>query len=184
MGTIALHAGSPQGSVLQAWPVPLRSGGQVSRPQPPVQKAASAAASENSPLYTFTFRLIDYPRSNLSGIWGINDHGKMVGGYNHMNLEIYSADHGYELKGNTFLTIDYPGALQTELFAISKSGEIVGAFGNSPTDRCHGFKLVSGTYTSWIARDPILPSPWASTIWGTSWECVRIRRPVMPLVTC
>lgn len=104
-------------------------------------------ATENSPLYTFTFGVVAFPRSQVSGIWGINDSGKIVGGYDNMNIELYSADHGYELKKNSFSTINYPGAGVTELFGINKSGEVVGAFGNSTTDCCHGFKLVGGTYT-------------------------------------
>jgi uncharacterized membrane protein len=144
---IVLHAGSSPQSPQQVSAALSRSGWQTGQPHSFSPSRVSTEAAENSPLYTYTFGLIDYPRSNVSGIWGINDHGKMVGGYNNTNMELYSADHGYELRGNNFFTINYPGAMQTDLFSINKSGEIVGAFGNSQTDCCHGFKLVSGTYT-------------------------------------
>jgi uncharacterized membrane protein len=145
--TIVLHAGSSPQSPLQVSAVLSRSGWQAGQPHSFFPSRVSTEAAGNSPLYTFTFGLIDYPRSQVSGIWGINDHGKMVGGYNNTNIEAYFADHGYELKKDTFSTIDYPGAGVTELFAINKTGEIVGAFGNTDTDCCHGFKLVSGIYT-------------------------------------
>ena len=143
----AIASVASQASAQQASRLPSRTGTQPHASQTAVLTAVSPAKSENSPLYTFTWGLIDYPRSQVSAIWGINDSGKMVGGYNNTNIVAYFADHGYELKKDTFSTIDYPGAGVTELFALNKTGEIVGAFGNSDTDCCHGFKLVSGTYT-------------------------------------
>ncbi len=130
----------------QAPPRLSRLGPQAHITQPTLRSPASRVQSKNSPLYTFTFGVIAFPRSQISGIWGINDSGKVVGGYNNMNIEIYTADHAYELKGNTFSTIDYPGASQTELFAISKSGHVVGAFEDT-SGNIHGFKLAGGTYT-------------------------------------
>jgi probable HAF family extracellular repeat protein len=100
----------------------------------------------NSPLYTFTFGLIDYPRSQMGLANGINDHGQIVGGYNNTNLEIYTADHGLKLKGDSYSTIDYPGATQTELIGINKHGQVVGAFSDS-SGNIHGFTLASGTFT-------------------------------------
>lgn len=98
------------------------------------------------PQYTFTFGVVAFPRSQISVLVGINDSGRMVGGYNNTNLDIYLADHGYELKGNAFSTIDYPGALQTEVEAINKKGELVGDFEDA-SGNVHGFKLAGKTYT-------------------------------------
>jgi len=123
-----------------------RLGTQVHVAQSTRQSPTSLVQSEKSPLYTFTFGVIAFPRSQISGIWGINDSGKVVGGYNNMNIEIYTADHACELKGNTFSTIDYPDASQTELFGINKSGQMVGAFQDT-SGNIHGFKLAGGTYT-------------------------------------
>jgi len=126
--------------------LPSRTGMKQHAPQPAVRTAPSTTKGESSPLYTFTFGVIAFPRSQISVLCGINDSGRMVGGYNDTNLEIYTADHGYELKGNTFSTIDYPGAQQTEVEAINKKGEMVGDFVDASGNQ-HGFKLAGGTYT-------------------------------------
>lgn len=123
-----------------------RSGIPPHAAQPAAQRAPSRAKNQESPLNTFTFGVIAFPRSQISVLCGINDSGRMVGGYNNTELEIYTADHGYELKGNTFSTIDYPGAQQTEVEAINKSGQLVGDFLDASGNQ-HGFKLAGGTYT-------------------------------------
>jgi uncharacterized membrane protein len=101
--------------------------------------------NQNSPLYTFTFGLIDYPRSQTGQGVGINDHGQIVGGYNDTYLEAYTADHGFELKGDRYSTIDYPGAMQTEVIGINKNGQVVGALLDS-SNYYHGFELASGIF--------------------------------------
>lgn len=126
--------------------LPSRTGMQPHGPQRAAPIAAPATKSENSPLYTFTFGVIAFPRSEVSVLCGINDSGRMVGGYNNTNLSFYLADHGYELKGNSFSTIDYPGALQTEAEALNKSGKVVGDFEDTSGNE-HGFELAGGTYT-------------------------------------
>jgi uncharacterized membrane protein len=123
-----------------------RAGMKTHAPQTAAITADSPATSANSPLYTFTFGVIAFPRSQISVLVGINDSGRMVGGYNNTELDIYTADHGFELKGNTFSTIDYPGAQQTEVEAINKGGEMVGDFLDASGNQ-HGFKLAGGIYT-------------------------------------
>lgn len=142
---IALHAGTPPQGAPQTAPLVSRTGPRVSNDRPIPQNPVPEDSLE-AHLYTFTFGLIDFPRSQVSGAWAINDHGKIVSGYNNTNLEIYTADHGYALKGNTFSTIDYPGAVQTDLFGINKSGQMVGAFEDT-SGNIHGFKLAAGIYT-------------------------------------
>jgi uncharacterized membrane protein len=142
--TFPAHAASPPEPKLRR-AVQSRAGVQVGALQPR-HNAGSAATGESQPLYTFTFGVIAYPRSQMGAVYGINDSGKMVGGYNNTDIEIYTADHGLELKKNNFVTIDYPGAVQSELFAINKSGEMVGAFADS-SGNIHGYELAKGVYT-------------------------------------
>jgi uncharacterized membrane protein len=146
VGIVPLHAGISEGAVPQRSFLLSRCGLQRSTTQLPQPVLASSAANQNSPLYTFTFGLIDYPRSQLGAAYGINDHGQIVGGYNNTNLDIYTADHGFILKGDRYSTIDYPGAVQSELLAINKSGQIVGTLLDS-ANYYHGFTLASGTFT-------------------------------------
>jgi uncharacterized membrane protein len=136
-------------SLAVAQQVPLRlsrSGVRAATAKPADQGLASPVQSTHSPLYTFTFGLVDYPRSQIGAAYGINDSGKIVGGYNNTNVMEYTSDHGFELKDNKYETIDYPGALQTDTFGINKSGEIVGSFVDS-SENVHGFRLAGGTYT-------------------------------------
>ncbi len=130
----------------QAPPRLSRSGVHAATARPADRGPASPAQSARSPLYTFTFGLVDYPRSQIGAAYGINDSGKIVGGYNNTNVMEYTSDHGFELKGDKYSTINYPSALQTDAFGINKSGEIVGSFVDS-SENVHGFKLAGGTYT-------------------------------------
>jgi probable HAF family extracellular repeat protein len=82
----------------------------------------------------------------MAAAYGINDSGRIVGGYNNMWLDGWTSDHGFELKKNSFSTINYPGAVQTGVFGINKKGDIVGAFEDT-AGNIHGFKFSSGTYT-------------------------------------
>lgn len=149
VAAIALHAGTPpQTPAVGPQALFTRSGVQLGeRQRGPQNTSPAAAVGDSSPLFTYTFGLIDYPRSTVSLADAINDSGRIVGGYNNTNINNYTADHGLELKGNSFSTIDYPGALQTEALGINKSGQIVGAFEDSSGNCCHGFKLAGGTYT-------------------------------------
>jgi uncharacterized membrane protein len=145
-GIVPLRAGVSEGVAAQRSFLLSRWGLQRSTTQSPQPGPVSPAVNQNSPLYTFIFGLIDYPRSQTGLADGINDHGQIVGGYNNTNLEIYTADHGFELKGDRYSTIDYPGASQTELIGINKHSQVVGAFSDS-SGNIHGFTLASGTFT-------------------------------------
>jgi uncharacterized membrane protein len=125
-----------------------RTGAQPGEAQPGVQKSmpSSAAVRDSSPAFTYTFGLVDFPRSNSVGAFGINDHGQIVGGYNDVNLMGYPTDHALQLRGNKFSSFDFPGAAQTAAYGIDKSGQIVGVFVDS-SGYYHGFKLVKSTYT-------------------------------------
>lgn len=109
--------------------------------------AAPALPAGSSPLFTFTFGMIDYPRQMGSAAFGVNKAGWVVGGYGAgLFLNTFS-DHGFLLKGNTFSTIDYPGAAWTELDAINDFGEIVGVYGADYVN-IHGFSRTGITFTS------------------------------------
>src|SRR5437870_4330493 len=75
-------AGSPPAAAVQPGRAPFllsRCGLQRSTMQSPQTVPASSAVNQKSPLYTFTFGLIDYPRSQTGQGVGINDHGEIVG---------------------------------------------------------------------------------------------------------
>ena len=121
--------------------------GQNKNQKESVFHGANARRSSPEPsAYTFTHGVVAYPRSSVSGIWGINDSGKIVGGLNNMDIEVYTSDHGYELKGDKFSIVDFPGAQQTEVFAINKSSQMVGAILGADNN-IHGFKLAGGVFT-------------------------------------
>jgi uncharacterized membrane protein len=125
-----------------------RGGVQSSERQPDLPNTAPAAATQGSPLsLTLTFSLIDFPRSTTSTAMGIDDKGRIVGGFNDGNLENYlPGNNAFRLTGNAFSSVAFPGAVQTVAFGINKSGEIVGAFVDSG-GATHGFTLVDKTYT-------------------------------------
>jgi uncharacterized membrane protein len=105
------------------------------------------AIQDSSPQSTYTWGLIDFPRSTNSEANGINDKGQIVGGYNNVNLGLYNlSDYAFRLKGDVFSSINFPGSEGTEAFGINKSGEIIGAFADSG-GTWHGFLLVGKTYT-------------------------------------
>jgi uncharacterized membrane protein len=120
------------------------------------------AIQDSSPQFTYTWGLIDFPRSTSSAANGINDKGEIVGGYNNVSLELYNlSDHTFRLKGNAFSSINFPGAASTEAFGINKSGEIIGAFVDS-SGITHGFLLVGSSYTQLDC--PGLGGPGTSTL--------------------
>ena len=96
---------------------------------------------------TFTWGLIDFPRSNTTTATGIDNQGRIVGGYDDGDVENYvPGNNAFQLKGKAFSSFDFPGAVQTVAFGSNKSGEIIGAFVDS-SGAYHGFTLVDKTYT-------------------------------------
>ena len=75
IGVLALHASPKEpGSAARTL---SRSGARVNSP---LLLSKSSSAIEDSPLYTFTFGVLDYPRSQINVVYGINDSGRIVGG--------------------------------------------------------------------------------------------------------
>ena len=106
----------------------------------------SAQTPDPSGTFSYAFGLIDVPRSTTTGVFGISDAGRIVGGFGDVDLLAYAADHGFMLKGNIFKQIDYPGAIQTAVYAVNKSGQTVGTYVDT-NGFLHGFKLVGTTLT-------------------------------------
>jgi len=66
---------------------------------------------------------VDYPGSNETLPWSINDNGTIVGTYHGSDTE----DHGFIYRNGSFATLDYlKKPSQTDLYGISNAGVIVG----------------------------------------------------------
>lgn len=113
----------------------------------PMGPANRQSQSSSSPPLSFTFGMIDFPKSVASFASGGNKAKHFVGGYGPGVLLNYPSDHGFLLKGTRFIKINYPGAAWTQPNAISDSDLIVGWYGGSYYEG-HGFKLQGSTYKS------------------------------------
>jgi len=105
--------------------------------------AVSPAASQRRVVHaqtglTFTFGLVDFPRSPDSTAQGLNSRGDIVGLYG-PNLPAYEGtEQSYVLEGNTFEELVYPGASYTLGLGINKSRKIVGWYAG-PDGNAHAF---------------------------------------------
>src|SRR6266568_3120308 len=72
-----------------------------------------------------TFTTIDVPGAGVTGVYGINSAGEMVGYYGSDSND--PNKHGFLLSGGNFTYLDYPGAYSTFAFGLNDSGLIVGA---------------------------------------------------------
>jgi uncharacterized membrane protein len=89
------------------------------------------------PVYTYT-TLDDPNASNGTQVYGINNAGQIVGGY-----DIFQ--HGFLLSGGTYTTINDPFATRgTNAWGINGSGQIVGQFATDTTT--DGFVLTTTGY--------------------------------------
>jgi hypothetical protein len=96
---------------------------------------------------SFTFGLIDFPRSPDSTAQGLNSRGDVVGLYG-PNLPAYEGrEQSYVLEGNTFEELVYPGAPYTIGLGINKSRKIVGGYYGSDGN-LHGFLRKGKDYTT------------------------------------
>src|SRR5258708_979543 len=83
-------------------------------------------ASRPALAQSYSLRTVDFPGDAFTFVYGINNAGQVVGGY---NTQLRGGhDHGYLLTGNQLTTIDFPGATDTDLSGINDSGQIVGAY--------------------------------------------------------
>jgi uncharacterized membrane protein len=72
----------------------------------------------------FTFVSFDYPEALSTAIFGINNHGDMVGTYENPA----NSFHGFVYRDGKFTSIDGPDAAFTQIRAINDAGDIVGTF--------------------------------------------------------
>jgi uncharacterized membrane protein len=145
-------ASSPAPPVIQSPQTPavrtqgFSGGGVLEAARQPISNTANAIP-QSSLSFTFSFGLVDFPRSNSNVATGINNRGTIVGGYNDANLEaVVPGDSAFLLSGNGFQSFTFPGAVQTSAYASNESGEIIGAFSDTGAD-LHGFTRVGSTYT-------------------------------------
>lgn len=91
---------------------------------------------------TLTFP-IDFPGPGSTALYGINDHGLVVGRY----TDETGLNHGFVLRlPDTFVEFDYPGAAGTSLNGINNRGVIAGRYADSAGIR-HGFvaRVIEGS---------------------------------------
>lgn len=142
-------ATSPLASYAQSPPQRASRFGRAHDAQP---AAASPPASQRRVVHsqsgvTFTFGLIDFPRSPDTMASGTNSRGDVVGLYG-PNLPTYEGtEQSYVLEGNTFQELVYPGATYTGGLGINKSRKIVGWY-TSPGDNVHAFLRKGKEYTN------------------------------------
>jgi uncharacterized membrane protein/pimeloyl-ACP methyl ester carboxylesterase len=95
---------------------------------------------------SYSLKTVDFPGDAFTFVYGINNPGQVVGGY---NTQLSGGhDHGYLLSGSQMTTIDYPGATDTDLSGINDSGQIVGEYlvdGSGVGSK--GFLLSGGQFT-------------------------------------
>jgi probable HAF family extracellular repeat protein len=123
------------------------------------------------PVYNFT-TLDDPKASNGTQVYGINNAGQMVGGY-----DIFT--HGFLLSGGTYTTVD-DGTAGTNAWGINGSGQIVGQFVNGGTT--DGFVLNNAVYTTLIDPDPSAVSTAAHDINSAGVIVGSFRRNTAPVL--
>jgi uncharacterized membrane protein len=91
-----------------------------------------------------TYTSIDYPGSNGTRVYGINDAGTVVGAYFD-----FTGWHGFLMNGSTYTSFDYPGSYWTEAGGINDAGIVVGSYMDSTNPgRRHGFLMSGNTFSS------------------------------------
>ena len=92
------------------------------------------------------FTTIDVPGAAVTGVYGINAAGEMVGYYGPDNGG-GTDRHGFLYNSGTFTYLDYPGATSTFAFGINDSGLIAGSAEFQGGSTGGGFLYDGATYT-------------------------------------
>lgn len=92
-----------------------------------------------------TFTTIDVPGAGVTGVYGINSAGDMVGYYGATSNDPHK--HGFMLKDGIFTFLDYPGATSTFAYAITDTGVVIGSADFSGGLTTLGFTYDGTTYT-------------------------------------
>src|SRR6266568_8925698 len=93
-----------------------------------------------------TFTTIDVPGAGVTGVYGINSAGEMVGYYCSDSND--PNKHGFLLSGGNFTYLDYPSAYATFAYGINDSGIIVGSAEFQGGLTAVGFSYDGSAYTS------------------------------------
>jgi probable HAF family extracellular repeat protein len=96
-----------------------------------------AYGQEISAPVKITFTTIDVPGAGVTGVYGINSAGEMVGFYGKTGSPPYR---GFLLSSGKFKHIDYPSAYSTTANGINDSGLIVGYAEFNGGTTAQGFK--------------------------------------------
>jgi len=89
----------------------------------PNEAQSSSSQSAIKTIYP-TFTTIDVPGAGVTGVYGINSAGDMVGYYGANSNAPHT--HGFMLKDGKFTQVDYPHAYATVAYGINDAGLIVG----------------------------------------------------------
>ncbi len=113
----------------------------------PAPSLAGSGIAHTPQGITFTFGLIDFPRSPDSTAQGLNSRGDIVGLYG-PNLPAYEGtEQSYVLEENAFQELVYPGASYTLGLGINKGRKIVGWYSGSDGEP-HAFVRAGKNYSN------------------------------------
>jgi len=92
--------------------------------------------------------IVDFPRADITRVYGINKPGDIVGTYEMRDPAVIVHSHGFLRANGRFATIDFPGSFGTEACGINTAGQIVGVYwDNQGAARGrHGFLLSGGLF--------------------------------------
>jgi probable HAF family extracellular repeat protein len=93
-----------------------------------------------------TFTTIDVPGAAVTGVYGINNLGAMVGYYGSADNDPHK--HGFLFENGSFTYLDYPGSYATFAYGINDSGLIVGGTEFSGGTQVRGFSFDGLSYKS------------------------------------
>lgn len=102
-------------------------------------------AQSNVKTINVSFTTIDVPGAGVTGVYGINSAGDMVGYYGTDSND--PNKHGFLLSGGNFTYLDYPRAYATFAYGINNSGLIVGSAEFNGGLTAVGFSYDGSVYT-------------------------------------
>ena len=107
--------------------------------------ASLLRAQSNVKTINVTFTTIDVPGAGVTGVYGINSAGDMVGYYGTDSND--PNKHGFLLSSGNFTYLDYPSAYATFAYGINDSGLIVGSAEFNGGLTAVGFSYDGSVYT-------------------------------------
>jgi uncharacterized membrane protein len=107
---------------------------------------ARSQSTSNVTQAQLTFTTIDVPGAGVTGVYGINSAGDMVGYYGTDTNDPHK--HGFLLKAGLFTYLDYPGAYATFAYGINNSGLVVGSAEVKSGTAAVGFTYNNSTFVA------------------------------------